>query len=169
MASMHWDSWPLRSKLRRLLSQTEPAISLSKLLVRPHDIRTIRNSSRSCLRAHPGQMESNRAANSVCSLPPTKTLACQGLVTLKICRKRASPQPAGGGLGRGVVRMATRVRQSRDPARRVQPGTTANADFQSLDHPELHRRVARLGVATLPQGRPFRAVRDACERLRQRQ
>src|SRR5262249_57325494 len=33
---------------------------------------------------------------------PNQTPACRGLVTSKICRKRASPQPAGGGLGRGV-------------------------------------------------------------------
>jgi hypothetical protein len=29
---------------------------------------------------------------------PNQTPACRGLVTFKICRKRASPQPAGGGL-----------------------------------------------------------------------
>ena len=41
--------------------------------------------------------------------------------------------------------------------------------FQILDHPELQWRVTRLGVATLPQGRPLRAPRDARERLRHRQ
>jgi quercetin 2,3-dioxygenase len=51
--------------------------------------------------------------------------------------------------------------------RRIQPRTKANADLPDLDHPKLYWRVARLGVATLPQGRPLRAVRDARERLRQ--
>jgi hypothetical protein len=58
-------------------------------------------------------------------------------------------------------------RRFRHPARRIQLRTKANADLPDLDHPELYWRVARLGVATLPQGRPLRPVRDARERLRQ--
>ena len=54
-------------------------------------------------------------------------------------------------------------------ALRIQSGTRADADFPDLDHPRLKGRVAGLGGATLPQSRPFRMLRDARERLRQRQ
>jgi hypothetical protein len=40
-----------------------------------------------------------------------------------------------------------------------------DADFSDLDHPERQRRAIRLGVAAVPQGRPFRAFGDARERL----
>ena len=44
-----------------------------------------------------------RATISVCS-PPQPNPGLPGFGRFKICRKRASPQPAGEGLGVGVVR-----------------------------------------------------------------
>ena len=41
-----------------------------------------------------------------------------------------------------------------------------NPDFPDLDHSQRQGRVTRLGVATVPQGRSLRALRDARERLR---
>ena len=40
-----------------------------------------------------------------------------------------------------------------------------DTDFPDLDHPEHTRRLARLGLAAVPQGRPFRTFRDARQRL----
>src|SRR5712691_6756666 len=48
-------------------------------------------------------MGSARAANSVCS-PPQPNPGLPGFGHFEICRKRASPQPAGEGVGVGVPR-----------------------------------------------------------------
>src|SRR5262249_22944491 len=59
-----------------------------------------------CWRKHSLENESAAATSSVCSLPPTKPRPA-GVWSLLISgRKRASPQPPGGGLGRGVTRDA---------------------------------------------------------------
>src|SRR6266436_6640323 len=47
--------------------------------------------------------------HSVCS-PPQPNPGLPGFGRFKICRKRASPQPAGEGLGVGVVRFLPRWR-----------------------------------------------------------
>src|SRR5262249_28062643 len=60
----------------------------------------------------------NHAAHSVCS-PPQPNPGLPGFGRFKICRKRASPQPAGEGLGVGVHRRTTPAphpaRFARDP------------------------------------------------------
>ncbi len=64
------------------------------------------------LRANSGQMGS--IGRQIRSAPsPDAPRACPGRGLS--CASRAGPTCVGGGLGRGVARMATRVRQSRDP------------------------------------------------------
>src|SRR5262245_65909866 len=55
------------------------------------------------IRANPVGFDA-ATAYSVCS-PPQPNPGLPGFGRFKICRKRASPQPAGGGLGEGVVGM----------------------------------------------------------------
>src|SRR2546429_152085 len=47
-------------------------------------------------------VQANCAAHSVCS-PPQPNPGLPGFGRFKFCRKRASPQPAGGGWGVGVL------------------------------------------------------------------
>src|SRR3974390_1729369 len=70
---------------------------------------------RSCLvfTAGAGEMDSERAANSVCSLPSPSRIY-PTWATLK-CRTRVNPSSCGGGLGRGVASLATLAPLMHDP------------------------------------------------------
>src|SRR5262249_13547782 len=76
------------------------------------------------------EVESARATNSVCS-PPQPNPGLPGFGHFKICRKRASPPPAGEGLGVGVHR---RITAPPPPPR----------------HSALKQRVNALKAPTLP-------------------
>src|SRR6476469_3373015 len=63
------------------------------------------------------RLDAKQLLHNRCIPLPNQTPACRGLVQLQVCRKRASPQPAGEGLGVGV---AARTR------RHVRRGGTAS-------------------------------------------